>query len=383
MTAQSRNPASWSATGKPVAPLPGLHLPFTAPLLSGARGRCGTQGIDYVLPNPSGGRGAYVAAWRMVHELAAPTLHDTLLARRLQALPVLTPHSVRMTARAVAAEGYAGRPTADAAARAQTAIEAETLRCWAMLLMALIRRSDIPEREHARALAGLGTAGPDVITDGFTALAQRLGWVPALLSEALEQVATASIPLAENGRFRRLLAMLRSVHAGVGEELAQQAAQETRWAVALDRTLRSIGHCLDRTDALLGDAASLLHDPARLLSQWRADRIAALAPAAAIEELLDGWDRICVLWLDTSTLSGRIGVLPELTLLVRLTQSAVDAPASAASGGCSTAGGAGSSTPAAIPAIEAGPAEGASPPMLIERNERIRALELALDHGDG
>ncbi len=378
MTAQS-----WNVADKAVVSPPGVHLPFTAPLLSGARGRVGKQGIDYILPNPSGGRGAYVAAWRMVNELAAPTLHDTILARRLQALPVLTPLSARGLARAVAAEGYAGRPSADAAARAQAAIEAETLRCWAMLLMALIQRSDIPEREHARVLAGLGTAGPGVITDGFATLAQRLGWAPPVLSEGLEQVAAAFVPLAENRRIRRLLAMLRSMHAGVGDEQAQQADQGTRALASLERTISTMEHCIGRTEALLGEGDLLLQDPAMVLSRWRNQRLAALAPAVAVEELLDGWDRICLLWLDAATLSARIAILPEVALLVRLTLSAgVEAAGPAASGTGGPSAGSASGMPAPASPPEPGPA-GQSPLMLVERNERIRALELALDFGNG
>ena len=384
MTAQSLNAASWTAADKAAVPPPGVHLPFTAPLLSGARGRVGKQGIDYILPNPSGGRGAYVAAWRLVNELAAPTLHDTILARRLQALPVLTPGSARATARAVAAEGYAGRPAADAAARAQAAIEAETLRCWAMLLMALIRRSDIPEGGQARALAGLGTAGPGVITDGFATLAQRLGWAPPLLSEGLEQVAAAFVPLAENRRIRRLLAMLRAVRAGVGDEQAQQVEQGTRALASLERTISSMEHCIGRTEALLAEGGLLLQDPATLLSRWRNERLAALAPVVAVEELLDGWDRICLLWLDAATLSSRIAILPDVALLVRLTPSGgIDAAAPVAAGTAGPSAAPASVTPAAPSLPEPGPAGSLSPLMLVERNERIRALELALDHGDG
>lgn len=368
---------SWIAADKAMAPERGVHVPFTAPLLCGARGRSSTRGIDYILPNPSGGRGTYVAAWRIVSELAAPTLHDMLLARRLHALPALTPAGLRAAARAVAAEGYAGRAAAAAAVRAQSAIEAETLRCWAMLLMALIRGSDIPEREHARALAGLGAAGPGQVTDGFTRLALRLGWEPALLSDGLGQVAAQLVPLAPGGRHRRLLAMLREVRVSLGEEQAQQARQQTRLAAALDRTVRSIGRCVNQAEQLL-DRHLAQNDPAALLGRWQADPVAALAPAASLQALLDGWDRICLLWLDATTLSARINILPEIALLVRLAASAGDA----------------AEPPEVVPsrlpdkpdapqALPPEPAAANPPPALIERNERIRALELALDHDGG
>lgn len=376
MTAQS-----WAAADKAVVAPPGVHLPFTASLLSGTRGRSGKHGIDYILPNPSGGRGAYVAAWRMVNELATPTLHDTILARRLPGLPGLTPASVRATARAVAIEGYAGRAAADAATRAQAALDAETLRCWAMLLMTLIRRSDIPEREHARALAGLGTAGPGVTTDGFAVLAQRLGWSSPSLSEGLEQVAAVLVPFAATGRIKRLRGMLRSMQASLGEEQAQQAAQGTRSTASLDRTIQSIGQCVGQVDKLLGAAA--LHDPAAMLVRWRTDRVAAVAVAASVEELLDGWDRICLLWQDATTLSARIAILPEIALLVRLTTTTGDAPAPVSVGGAAASAGSAPMAAGPVASSDPGTTGANAPPILVERNERIRALELALDHGDG
>lgn len=218
---------AWTTPARTSLPEAGIHLPFVAPLLAGVRGRFHGRVIDYILPNPSGGRGTYIATWSMVTELAAPTMHDGILAQRLLALPALTPAAVRATARAIAAEGFAGRAAADAATRAQASLDAETLRLWAAMLLALIRQSDIPAPEQPRALAALGNAGPGVVTDGFVTLARRLRWDPAALSEALQQLATVYVPMVMPGRYRRLLGLLDRLLDGLEAEQALQGREST------------------------------------------------------------------------------------------------------------------------------------------------------------
>ncbi len=390
---------AWPGGARPAVLAAGVHLPFTAPLLTGARGRLRGRTIDFILPNPSGGRGAYVAVWSMVRDLAGPTVHDAILSRRLQALPSLTPCAVRDLSRAVAAEGYAGRAAATAATRAQAATDGETLRLWAMLLMALIRASPIPAAEHTMVLVSLGSAGPGHVTEGFTALSQRLGWNTAQLAEALQQVSTAFVPIARNGRMRRLLAMLASLQSTLVEEHSQHFNTASRPAAVLARTIRCVGHCLHKAGALLDVATLALDEPPVLLERWRFDPAAALSPVTALEEMLDGWDRICLLWHDAATLSARLDLLPEIALLTRL--AAENNPAASpdvAAGSTPASPAVSAAASATIPAPDrqdvigadrkaeaaeiGGPRE-APPAVIVERNERIRALELGLDDGHG
>ena len=389
---------AWPGSARPAALAAGVHLPFTAPLLTGARGRLRGRTIDFILPNPSGGRGAYVAVWSMVRDLAGPTVHDTILSRRLQALPSLTPGAVRDLSRAVAAEGYAGRAAATAATRAQAATDGEALRLWAMLLMALIRASPIPASEHTMALASLGSAGPGHVTDGFAALSQRLGWNTAQLAEALQQVSAAFVPIARNGRMRRLLAMLGSLRSALVEEHRQQSGTASRPAAVLVRTIRCVGHCLQKAGPLLDAATLALDEPPALLERWRCDPVAALSPVAALEEMLDGWDRICLLWQDAATPSAREGILPEIALLTRLAAENNPAASPDAAGSMPASPAAPAAASATTPApdrqdvigadrkagaAETGAPREAPPAVIVERNERIRALELGLDDGHG
>src|ERR1700712_5461419 len=42
----------------------GVAVPFTTPMLAGTRARpAEKQGLELVIPNPSGGRGVYIMAW--------------------------------------------------------------------------------------------------------------------------------------------------------------------------------------------------------------------------------------------------------------------------------------------------------------------------------
>lgn len=76
----------------------GVHLPFIAPTLCGVRVRSNRRELEFILPNPSGGRGVYVAAWGVVSGFAEPTLHDTLLVGRLSGRDTIGPADVRQAA---------------------------------------------------------------------------------------------------------------------------------------------------------------------------------------------------------------------------------------------------------------------------------------------
>lgn len=380
---------NWTVQSRAAVPVADVHVPFTAPLLAGVRGRRQRGGLEFILPNPSGGRGTYVVSWPQTAGLAAPTLHDTVLARRLHELPVLGPTAVRNAARAVAAEGYAGREAAEAAMRAQTKIEAESLRLWAMFLLALIQRSDIPVGEQGRILAGLGNAGPGIVTDGFVAGANRLGWEPAALSDALDQLSAAFLSVAAKGRAHRLLGLMGALHQALLAEQVQHAQDAAASPALLARTIGSVSHRLGLATTALDEAARALDDPAVLLGRWRSDPAGALGAARHVEETLDGWDRICLLWLDADTLSTRLRLLPEIGLLVRLATvpAAGEADAAVAGKGAGASGQVGASDAAAAQAQaarqEPEPARSAAASGLVERNERIRMQELALEHGDG
>ncbi len=90
---------------QPLAELPLLHahapatfqsrgaaVPFTTPVLCGARARLSeTEALELMIPNPSGGRGTYIVPWTGIASLCRPSLHDREMIRRLAEEPAVSP----------------------------------------------------------------------------------------------------------------------------------------------------------------------------------------------------------------------------------------------------------------------------------------------------
>ena len=348
----------------------GVHLPFLAPMLGGVRVRGSRRGPEFILPNPSGGRGVYVAAWNVVTGFAAPTLHDTLLVGRLSGHGTIGPADVRQAGWAVARDGYAGLEAAAAALDAQTALEDAALRLRAQWLMTLARRAGFHGPEAAASC---------LARDGFNLLAARLGWRGSQLADALRllsnrhasvavggsgpiSVRTAAAAAAvEGGRWRRRLALVQRLRLSMAEEQFSRHGQD---ALLLARVMNSADRCIARAERLLPEMDATLADPLPLLEGCR-DGQAGVAPwLGELEAAFDGWDRISLLWFDAGTPAARLAVIPELAALART---------------------AGSGDGWSAPGRQGDPGEMEAGPgpeqhrLLVERNERIRTRELMLD----
>ena len=81
----------------------GVALPFTTPLLFGARARAAGDhsGLEVIIANPSGGKGVYILPWGAIPQICVPTLHDRRLWRLLRDKKLLTPLMMREAAEAV------------------------------------------------------------------------------------------------------------------------------------------------------------------------------------------------------------------------------------------------------------------------------------------
>src|SRR5580692_647584 len=119
----------------------GVALPFTTPLLGGARARLSyNRGIEIIVRNPAGGRGVYVMPLNAVTALCRPTLYDKVVSNRIAFLETVTPATVRAIGRTAAAEGLAGE-AAMQAARAAAKTDADDHRAVVHhLLASLIRQ---------------------------------------------------------------------------------------------------------------------------------------------------------------------------------------------------------------------------------------------------
>lgn len=352
----------------------GVHLPFLAPMLGAVRLRSSPGGLEFVLPNPSGGRGVYVAAWSVVAGFAAPNLHDTLLVGRLSGLDSIGPADVRQAARLVALDGHAGQEAADAARQAQDALDIAALRLRAQLLMSLARQGGFVRPEDA-----VGCMD----RDGFNMLAARLGWHGPQLAEALQdvsvhyasvavgagQVSGAQPPLRisgeigrnETGRWGRLLSLVQKLRGSLAEEQFSRGGTD---AVLLGRIMAATDHCIRQCALLLPEIKAMLLNPLPLLEAWRAGSLMAASWLHGLESALDGWDRICLLWFDARSPRLRQLLIPEIAALTR------------------TSGGDGWLTGGSEPDAVVGDNDGAASSwerQRLTRNERVRAQELTFE----
>jgi hypothetical protein len=297
----------------------GVCVPFTTPFLLGARVRPTDtrSGLEVVITNPAGGRGFYVVPWSALPDVCSPTLHDRRLWQRLSDQTAISPSLVRETARAVAAEGLAGREAAAAVARARSEDSAAGMRANFMLLLDLIRRSEVaseaivppeadtPSNIEARARRAVGRFAP------------RMGVSAEIIAAWLESIAQAiaglgvpgdTAPSRMRGLSRRVAAMVQEIQLWMAQSPdpgEQHAAMLVVDAARLTLTC---------ADAALKDLDGTLSDTPTLLRAWREDATDFARRATRPDWLLDGWQVICELWRDADP-SLRGGVLWEMAML--------------------------------------------------------------------
>lgn len=347
----------------------GVQLPLLAPMLTGLRLRSGTTGPEFILPNPSGGRGVYVTSWPVVTGFATPCLHDTLLVGRLSGRKRIGPEAVRDAARWVAREGHAGEAAADAAHDVEKSLRIAELRLGGQLVMAMARRAGFNRTEDAARCLSRG---------GFNLLAGRLGWHGPELAEAVRGVsaqhasvaiaggpdATGSpagrdgtaLPRTGSGRWGRLACLMQRFRTALAQE---QSSGHGADGTTIGRIIAAADQCLALAGRLLPEIDSLHVNPMPLLEAWRDGQVDSAGWLQELEAAFDGWARVCLLWFDTDTPGQRQAVVAEMAILTR------------------TVGNAETRLQLETHADSADHLR-----RLLERNERVRAREMLLDAGD-
>lgn len=304
---QTWHPASFAGRG--------VAIPFLTPDLAGARARrSATRGTEFIIPNPSGGRGVYIVDWDGVRQLCAPTVHDTLLYERLGALQVLAPGPVRATARRLAAEGLAGRAAQNAVAGTE-AREREAERVANFLLLMALVEQDTPTGLHIHEKM---PRTPELMQRSRLAMARlapRIGSDPARIANDLEQLAGVFAPVGTNGwassaRLPNLLGRLRSLHGQLREEAASPVTDRgRRLATMLAGCAATFIRC---GEIMVFEAQAATADMVALLRDWVATPESIEAMLARPEWMLDGWEEICLLWEATRGRGQRRLVMNEL-----------------------------------------------------------------------
>jgi hypothetical protein len=290
----------------------GVAAPFTAPLLAGARIRNSARdGIELVVPNPSGAPGIYVLPWAAAAEAYRPTLHDAVLLQRLAGPVPLHPRTVRAVAWDVAREGLAGNQARTAAEAAAASDRSERLRAASRLLRALFEQIE-PSAQRSK-------ASERQINPLLRRLAPVLGCSGQRIREALASLSDLFAPLGlapnDNGsRAVRLIGRLRQTRDQMTKLSAQADAGGGYWL--LNSVTASMETALDCARTSIGDARALFTDPLTLLKNWIATPANIVGLATRTEWILDGWERISLLWQITHGDMARRGVVPEIAQLV-------------------------------------------------------------------
>jgi hypothetical protein len=293
----------------------GVAVPFTTPMLAGARVRASQRtGIELVVPNPSGSDGIYILHWPGVRALCRPTVHDTMLFRRLSGVPAINPDQVRDAALEVALAGHAGRDVATAAEAAIVHERQQHLLAHVLLLTGLVaqRDPDGPSPDHTADIESRAGAV-------LHRIAPALGRTAAQLAASLATIGVLFAPVGitagdRSARIPRSLTRLRDTLTDLAEWLDADPDNDIG---GLGRAIAvAMRRACDTGEAALAAARSALIDPLALLRRWIADPAGVQATARRCAWLLDGWERVALLWLSANPLVSRRVALLEMAPLI-------------------------------------------------------------------
>lgn len=296
----------------------GVIVPFTTPQLNGARARPASRGgLEFTVANPSGGRGLYIVPWEGVYALCRPTVHDCRLISLLSGMRGVTPVAIRTAARTIVAEGLAGRAARSAAEEAIAIDEKARMMSNFQLLLDLVNQVESAGRPG-------GNADLDNATDLERRARRAMAQIAPALERSTEQIATCLEDLAglfsnvgvgrlaAGSRVPRIvagLAGLRDAMVGWARNHPDDSGGDAaRIAESADVTLTCVRHVLAEVHALPRDMTALL----RL---WFKDPQALSIMVARPDWLVDGWERIILLW-QTADMVGREPTLAEMAGLI-------------------------------------------------------------------
>ena len=297
----------------------GASVPFTTPMLTGTRVRPAERaGLELIVPNPSGGRGAYILPWTDLRSLCRPTVHDVLLTERIAALRNVTPATIRTAARKLAVEGSAGR-AAGAAAAAALAADAQSCIITNFHLLLLLVQQEEP--------AGASTVPPDAESPAelekrarrtIAAIAPRLRQDSETVAASLEDLAELFDPVglgkrANQARLPHAIAMLKLLRKEVQAFPADGDEDVPGLAQMITDTADITLGCAEKT---LVESRKLAAPIFNLLTEWQADTTKVSRELARTDWLMDGWERICALWSVNAGANERRAALSEIATLL-------------------------------------------------------------------
>ena len=274
-------------------------MPFTTPILGGARVRRGLrQQIEIIICNPSGRQGSYVLPLADLEAFCQPSLFDRALIVAISEFGRLTPAGLRKVVRDTMAGGLAGRAAQRSGTLAAPKAEAAQRQARADLRQMLqdqLGGLDFPASVSLLA-ARLGLAN-DIVESALRALAD-------MFTEIGIGIAGPS-PLADHRA--RLDDLAKRVQAAL-PWLDGRAARDVVELCANLLQFAACGKILD------GDIVGLLADTPSMIADFTRAPLLVADRLAKVDWLFDGWDRIAALWRDSTT----AGPLPSRATLAEI-----------------------------------------------------------------
>jgi hypothetical protein len=298
----------------------GVAVPFTTPLLGGTRARpADKKGLELVVANPSGGRGVYVMAWPSITTLCRPTLHDKVLNTRIGRLSAVTPAVMRRIAREIAAEGLAGEAAMEAAQLASDADREDKITTNYELLMSLVQQQNAgfvrPPAERWKDRALQKAWARHTVAQVAPRLNRSTEWAASALEALAEVMTDTGVGTGKTGRIPRLIAMLHHTRNDIADWSKEMRLQEDQMAYA-----RMICEVADLTLSMSADILSQVHgmtgEMVGLLRTWSSDPASVMRLSSRPEWLLDGWEKICLVWDFAKDDATRRAALLEMADLV-------------------------------------------------------------------
>ncbi len=297
----------------------GVVVPYTTPHLAGGRVRPGERaGLELIVPNLSGGRGVYVLPLEGVQALCSPTLHDRALNARIAGLRAVTPSAIRLAARDIAAEGLAGEEVATSAAMTLAAEQQLGLLAHLELLLELLRQVEPrhagwtppdqrdPEQLGRRARVVLASLSPQTGRS-----AEAMMGVLEELAQVFSAVGVGrQTPAARLSGLIRLLDDLRLQMQRWHTEPGREGATEAEIIAG------TAGLTLAAARTTLHEARAALGNLPQLMQRWLTEPDTVGRLVARPEWLLDGWERIGLLWCAADEHIDRKQTLGEMAALV-------------------------------------------------------------------
>lgn len=293
----------------------GVLIPFTTPLLGGARARPGKRtGLELVIPNPSGGPGVYIMGWNAIPALCRPTLHDRQLSERIGDVAHILPSTIRRIAREVAAEGLAGDEAMQAAQVAADADKHDRTVTNFLLLMALVDQIGL-FKEAPPGQPDMETRARLTVAKIAPHIGRSADWVATALESLGDVMATIGIDAQPApSRVPRVLNMLRDTCTSLGAW--SRAQKEADQAAYVEMITTAAGHTLTLASDTIAQTRALTKNLTELLQRWAADTFGIERLAAQPEWLLDGWEHICLIWNCTQDDATKRAALIEIAQLV-------------------------------------------------------------------